>query len=124
MNSIAIAFGINSATSISKMSNNATDIGSKAGSVICQLPNNVTSIGVASLSSITQISFSGKPADQGPIGVSANLIEVVGPTSASSTTDPIFFVTGITGPKSETVEETTVVLEEKVVNNSCCVKWF
>ena len=124
MNSIAIAFGINSATSISQMSNNATDIGSKAGSVICQLPNNATSIGVASLSSTTQISYNAMPAGQGPVGVSVNLMEVVGPTGASGATDPIFFVTGITGPKSETIEETIVVLEEKVVNNSCCVKWF
>jgi hypothetical protein len=93
-----VVIGLNAASSISQMPNNATSIGSNAGSVICQLPNNATSIGHSSLSSNTQISFSGQPSGAGPVGV--------------------------TGPKSETIEETTVFLQEKAVNNSCCAKWF
>jgi hypothetical protein len=106
-----VAIGLNATSSISQPASAATSIGSSAGSAICQLPNNATSIGAASLSSNTQISFSGEPVGQGPVGV----------------TEPTFYVTGITGitgPNSEPTTETTIVLEEHVVNNTCCVKWF
>jgi hypothetical protein len=105
-----LAIGLNATSSISQQASAAKSIGSSAVSAICQLPNNATSIGAASLSSNTQISFSGEPAGQGPIGV----------------TETTFYVTGITGATGsvEPTTETTIVLEEKVVNNACCVKWF
>jgi hypothetical protein len=105
-----VAIGLNATSSISQMPSNATSIGSNAGSTICQLPNNATSIGEASLSSNTQISFSGEPAGAGPVGV----------------TGTTFYVTGVTGPTGsiEPTTETTIVLEEHVVNNTCCVKWI
>ena len=119
-----IAIGINTTNSTSQMSTNATSIGSNAGSVICQLPNNATSIGAASLSSNTQISFSGIPVGlTGPSGPSGPT-GLSGPSGPTGPTGPSFFVTGITGPKSETIEETTIILEEHVTNNGCCVKWF
>jgi hypothetical protein len=98
----------NANSSVTQMSSNVTSIGSSAGSVICQLPNNASAIGAASLSSNTQISFSGEPVGQGPVGV----------------TETTFHITGVTGTKSETIEETALVLEEKIVNNACCVKWY
>jgi hypothetical protein len=98
-----VVIGLTANGSISQMPNNATSIGSSAGSVICQLPNNAKSIGANSLSSNTQMSFSG----EGPVGV----------------TGPTFYVTGVTGPKSETIEETTVILEEHLVNPRRCFNW-
>lgn len=102
-----------------QMSNNATSIGSSAGSVICQLPNNARPIGMASLSSISQISYTAIPAGQGetgPVGVvnNNNMIEVIGPTG------PIFFITGLTGPSEPKSDK----IEEKLPNNECCVKWY
>jgi hypothetical protein len=108
-----VVIGLNATSSITQTPSNATSIGSNAGSVICQLPNNATSIREASLSSNTQISFSGESAGQGPVGVTGTTFYVTG-------------VTGVTGPTGsiDPTTETTIVLEEMVVNNSCCVKWF
>jgi hypothetical protein len=108
----------NANSSVTQMSSNVTSIGSSAGSVICQLPNNASAIGAASLSSNTQISFSGEPVGQtGPTGPTCS----TGPTGA---TGPTFFITGITGPKPDIIKENPIILEEKVATNGCCVKWF
>jgi hypothetical protein len=112
-----VAIGLNATSSISQPASAATSIGSSAGSTICQLPSNATSIGVASLSSNTQISFSGEPAGQGPVGVTEPTFYVTGVTGVTGPT-------GATGANSEPTTETTIVLEEKAVNNACCVKWF
>jgi hypothetical protein len=98
-----VVIGLTANSSISQMPNNATSIGSSAGSVICQLPNNATAIGATSLNSNTQISFSGEPVGKGPVGVTSDAIEVIGATGTTS--------------------ESTVVVEEHLVNNTCCSKW-